>query len=125
MTRRPLSAGGAARLAALACSALALAAGQAAAQDCAAMSNCVLSVGAGANTEGITSLPPDPIEGPGFSISIDGVPDQDDGGFADRQRQADIALGAADIDLRFDGLGIRPRLDVQTLGEGPFASARR
>jgi ABC-type dipeptide/oligopeptide/nickel transport system ATPase subunit len=58
-------------------------------------------------------------------ISIDGVPDQGAAGFADRQRQADIALGAADIDLRFDGLGIRPRLDVQTLGEGPFASARR
>lgn len=85
------------------------------------MSNCVLSVDAGANTEGITSLPPDPMGGPGFSISIEGAPLQGAPGFADRQRQADIVLGEADVDLRFDGLGIRPRLDVQTLGEGPFA----
>jgi hypothetical protein len=121
MTRRPFPARGAARLAALTCSALALTAGQSAAQDCVEMSNCVLSVDAGANTEGLSSPPSDPIDGPGFSISIEGTPVQGAPGFADLQRQADIALSEADIEVRFDGLGIRPRLDVQTLGEGPFA----
>ncbi len=45
---------------------------------------------------------------------------------ADTQRQADIRLSDADVEVRFDGLGIRPRLDVhmQTVGEGPSRRGR-
>jgi hypothetical protein len=36
-----------------------------------------------------------------------------------------VALAESDIELRFDGLGVRPRLDVQALGPGPFAPGDR
>ncbi len=80
-----------------------------------------MQIDTGANTEGITEMPLEPISGDGFSISIDGAPVSGEAGFADQQRDADITLSDSDIDVRFDGLGVRPRLDVQTLGEGPFA----
>ncbi|PZR01126.1 MAG: hypothetical protein DI533_10105 [Cereibacter sphaeroides] len=89
-------------------------------EDCTDLTNCVTPVDVGANTEGITEMPMEPITGDGFSITIDGAPVIGDAGFADTQRRADIALSDSDIDVRFDGLGIRPRLDIQTIGEGPF-----
>ena len=86
------------------------------------MTNCVLGTGVGANTEDITELPIPPITGDGFSISFDGTPVVGGTGAADAQRRADIRLSDSDIDVRFDGLGARPRLDVQTVGDGPFAT---
>jgi hypothetical protein len=112
-------------LAALTASFAALTAGWAQAQDCTDLSNCVMQIDTGANTEGITEMPLEPISGDGFSISIDGAPVSGEAGFADQQRDADITLSDSDIDVRFDGLGVRPRLDVQTLGEGPFAPGQK
>lgn len=76
------------------------------------------------------------ISGPGFSISVDG--DRLSGGGVsekpaakqaskgvstsvkkavvkvDRQRDADLGLEAVDIQVKFDGLGVEPRLNVST-----------
>ncbi|MEP1443070.1 MAG: TonB-dependent receptor [Hyphomicrobiales bacterium] len=61
-------------------------------------------------------------DGLGFSISVDGEP-VSGGGIKppsqpktkpDRQRAEDVALEAVDIQVKFDGLGVEPRLNVAT-----------
>lgn len=59
----------------------------------------------------------------GFQISIDGAPVTQDGTVLTHAkpvvattRKQDIALEAADLAIKFDGLDIRPRLDVETVG---------
>lgn len=63
------------------------------------------------------------LEDDGFQISVDGDPVAEDGtilrGAAPveaRQRKQDIALAEAELAIKFDGLDIRPRLDVETVG---------
>ena len=61
-------------------------------------------------------------DGPGFSISVDGDPVAGGGSKGslpaktkpDRQRAQDVALEAVDIQVKFDGLGVEPRLNVIT-----------
>lgn len=68
--------------------------------------------------EGVAAL----ADGPGFSISVDGEPVSGGGVKApsqpktkpDRQRSEDVALEAVDIQVKFDGLGVEPRLNVIT-----------
>ncbi len=52
----------------------------------------------------------------GFSISIDGEALSGDPVVADVVRQTDVALANADVQVRFDGLGVEPRLDVEISG---------
>lgn len=82
----------------------------------------VVTMPAGANTEA-PDAPPVPAEG--FLIRVDDAPFMGDTGLAETslappQRRADRALADADIQVRFDGLGVVPRLDAQILGDGPF-----
>ncbi len=60
------------------------------------------------------------LDGPGFSISVDGER-VSSGGEApletqavDIQRQTDIDLDSVDIQVKFDGLGVKPILNVST-----------
>ena len=61
-------------------------------------------------------------DGPGFSITVDGDPVTGGGHKGsvapqtkpDRQRAEDVALEAVDIQVKFDGLGVEPRLNVIT-----------
>jgi hypothetical protein len=71
----------------------------------------VENVAAGENTESKTVLP---TKAPMFSISVDGqhlagtvVP-------KDLQRKTDLALEAVDIQVKFDGLDVKPILNVST-----------
>jgi len=66
----------------------------------------------GANTELSRPAP----AGTGFAILLDGVPVGGDRRLADQLRLTDIALEAADIQVKYDGLGATPRLDLQVLG---------
>lgn len=50
----------------------------------------------------------------GFSVSIDGKNFIGDNGAHDPQRQADLVLEEADIQVKFDGLDVNPTLAVQT-----------
>ncbi|PZX56107.1 TonB-dependent receptor [Cereibacter changlensis] len=99
--------------------------GLAFAPECSIGNSCVTAVTAGGNTEGVAQPPAAPIPGAGFLISIDGKAVTGDATLADRQRQADVALSDEDIDLRFDGLGVRPRLDAEVLGTGPYFAGDR
>lgn len=73
----------------------------------------VVSVPAGKNTErGVVTVAPE-----GFAISIDGRPVTGDARVVDKARAADRALEAADLRVTFDGLGTKPRLDLQTVGD--------
>ncbi|MFS4439130.1 hypothetical protein ACMA5I_13015 [Paracoccaceae bacterium GXU_MW_L88] len=54
-----------------------------------------------------------PDTGVGFQIVIDGQPLIGDERVEDSIRQTDLALADADIQIRFDGLGAKPRLDMQ------------
>jgi len=74
--------------------------------------NQVLNVDAPANTElGQETFA---IEGPGFSISVDGEPVAGSEQAVDVQRQTDIDLESVDIQVKFDGLGVDPTLNVTT-----------
>jgi hypothetical protein len=60
----------------------------------------------------------------GFQISVDGDPVAEDGTILRNTkpveatiRKQDIALAEADVAIKFDGLDIRPRLDVETVGK--------
>lgn len=60
----------------------------------------------------------------GFQISVDGVPVDEDGTIlrdakpvVATKRKQDIALAEASVAIKFDGLDIRPRLDVETVGK--------
>lgn len=57
-----------------------------------------------------------PQNSDGFILSIDGNPVNADPRFEDRIRKTDRALEKADIRVQFDGLGARPRLDLEILG---------
>ncbi|PPB79384.1 hypothetical protein LV82_02938 [Albidovulum inexpectatum] len=65
---------------------------------------------AGENSEWDRSRP---ISPEGFVLSIDGNPVVGDRRVEDRIRKADLALRAADIQVRFDGLETRKRLDLE------------
>jgi hypothetical protein len=74
----------------------------------------VVDVPAGENTEfdrNVAAAAP-----AGFVISVDGKTVGGDERMADRIRQADKALEAADIQVTFDGLSVRPRLDLEIVG---------
>lgn len=104
-----------------------------AAQECVAVNgvlpeNCRLPNGdiavrvpAQANTER-EQLPI--LSDEGFQISVDGAPVDENGTILKSakpvvatKRQQDIALARADVAIKFDGLDIRPRLDVETVGK--------
>ena len=53
----------------------------------------------------------------GFTIAIDGEPVVGDQRVEHLTRQDDIALSRADVIVQFDGLGAKPRLDLDMLGE--------
>ncbi|MCX7301086.1 MAG: hypothetical protein NTX73_12070 [Rhodobacterales bacterium] len=90
-------------------------------QACVAPSDCAMTFASGNNTGGVTALPIAPIVGDGFSISIDSSPAAGTWSAPASQSPADIRFSQDDIQVRFDGLGVRPRLDVQTAAPGPFA----
>ena len=65
----------------------------------------------GENTERVQSAPAGDLAADGFSISLD---DPAAAGSPDTQRATDRALQAADLQIKFDGLGATPRLNVST-----------
>jgi hypothetical protein len=65
----------------------------------------------GANTE--TTVPPD-INAPLFSVSVDGEHVAGTTIPKDLQRKVDLALEATDIQVKFDGLDVKPILNVST-----------
>ncbi len=69
---------------------------------------------AGTNTEFDPAGTPAPE---GFMISVDGQPVTGDRRMVDRIRRTDLALERADIQVTFDGLSVKPRLDLETLGD--------
>lgn len=73
----------------------------------------VVGIPVGVNTE--PSLPR-LDNSDGFVLSIDGVTLDGDPRIEDRVRQTDLALAAADIRVTYDGLDVRPRLDLRTVG---------
>lgn len=80
-----------------------------------------VTVPTGANTE-LSTVTPD-LGSDGFDISVDGAPVAQDGSIsaaprreASVNRQQDIALERADIAVKFDGLEVRPRLALGTVG---------
>ncbi len=106
--------------------ALSAATAQAQAPECAGwdeanrMAACdVVRLPVGHNTEALGGIAQPPIGGAGFLISIDGAPVAGNPALADTQRRVDLQLSAEDIELRFDGFGVQPRLDAQVLGRGP------
>ena len=84
-------------------------------EDCQrANSDIVVEMPVGENAEEITSRPGAGFPQLGFSISIDG--DTIAGAKAPNnpERDTDIAASAANVDVRFDGFGKRPMLNVAT-----------
>lgn len=71
----------------------------------------------GPNTEPETGPVP---QATGFSISINGAPVTGDPQVEDLARQADLALEDADVQVKYDGLDIRPRLDIEFIGDSGF-----
>ena len=66
----------------------------------------------------------------GFDISVDGHPVTSSGKIQEQTtvagaelRAQDLALSEADISVKFDGLDVRPRLDVETVGDQTEYSA--
>ena len=84
-------------------------------QDCArANADVVVRMPVGKNDELIRTRPGDNFETSGFSISIDnemiaGAPLR-----RDPRRDADIAASGRNVDVRYDGLDLRPVLNVST-----------
>jgi hypothetical protein len=70
-----------------------------------------VSVPPGANSEEQTAA--DQVPG-GFAISIDGEVVAGSRKLADRQRKTDKRLDAVDIEVKFDGLDVKPMLNVST-----------
>ena len=66
----------------------------------------------GANSERIEQA--FEIEGPGFSITVDGEQVVGEEQAVVEQRQTDIDLESVDIQVKFDGLEVRPILNVST-----------
>ena len=54
----------------------------------------------------------------GFAISIGGTPVAGDRVVADAARRTDVARSAADVRVQADGLGVRPRLDLEVVSVG-------
>ena len=54
----------------------------------------------------------------GFAISIGGKPVAGDRTVADAARRTDVARSKADIRVQADGLGVRPRLDLEVVSVG-------
>ncbi len=77
---------------------------------------------AGTNTEFDPAGTPAPE---GFMISVDGQPVTGDRRMADKIRRTDLALEKADIQVTFDGLSVKPRLDLETLGDPQGYRTRR
>ena len=65
----------------------------------------------GENTERVQSAPAGDLAADGFSISLD---DPAATASPDTQRATDRALQSADLQIKFDGLGATPRLNVST-----------
>lgn len=60
----------------------------------------------------------------GFAISINGVPlDSSDPQVEDQARRVDEVLERANIQVKYDGLDIRPRLDLEILGDADAYAA--
>ena len=75
----------------------------------------VVSVPSGANNElGRGRVR---VGGEGFLISIDGNPVVGDKRVEDLVRKTDIALSNADVQIKFDGLGAKPRLNLKLNGD--------
>ncbi len=53
----------------------------------------------------------------GFLISVNGETVHGDKRVEDVIRRTDIALSKADVQVKFDGLGVTPRLDLETVGK--------
>ncbi len=54
-------------------------------------------------------------EGEGYSISVDGEVVAGSQSLDDAQSKSDVALATADIQVKFDGLGVKPMLNVSTV----------
>ena len=76
--------------------------------------NIVVEMPVGANTERVESLPGGSFGATGFSISIEDKTIAGAPAPRDPQRRADVAASAIDVDVRYDGLNIRPLLNVAT-----------
>jgi hypothetical protein len=105
---------------------LAQTAGQTVADDCSLINgkvppNCqapnrdvVVQTIPGENTELDRQNIPAPE---GFMITLDGRPVNGDKQMLDLIRRTDLALERADIQVTFDGLSVKPRLDLEVLGQ--------
>ena len=87
----------------------------------------VITTPVGANVEG-NDVPDLGVDG--FEISVDGAPVATSGVVqktartkASVQRKQDVALAKAEVGVKFDGLDIQPRLDVNTVGSKTVYSA--
>jgi hypothetical protein len=69
----------------------------------------------GENTEGADESAEPVVPADGFSLSVDGEVIAGSGTVADHQRKTDVALEEADIQVKFDGLEVRPMLNVSTV----------
>lgn len=77
-------------------------------------SDVAVSIPTGVNTEQLLSSPGDGFDDIGFSLSIEGETVAGAASPSVPQRAQDIALAQADVQVRFDGLEVIPRLNVST-----------
>ena len=68
----------------------------------------------GENTEDESGPVP---EDTGFAISVNGQPVSGDKQVEDLTRLVDLALAQADVQIKYDGLDVKPRLDLEFLGD--------
>jgi hypothetical protein len=68
----------------------------------------------GENTEREAAADANEIEDQGFSIRVDGQEVAGDKTSADAQRRTDVDLEAVDIQIKYDGLEVKPALNVST-----------
>jgi hypothetical protein len=69
----------------------------------------------GENTETADDVTDPVVAADGFSLSVDGEVIAGSGTVADKQRTTDVAFDEADIQVKFDGLDVRPMLNVSTV----------
>ncbi|MBI1495531.1 hypothetical protein [Halocynthiibacter styelae] len=81
--------------------------------ECAANAQTVISMPVGENAEAAATAP----RAQGFAISVNGATPQGDTRLIEAQRRADVALAAADIQVRYDGLDQSRRLDANVIGD--------
>ena len=74
----------------------------------------IIVIPAGANTEQEAPADAALVGDQGFSISVDGEAVAGNKSAADEQRKTDVDLEAVDIQIKYDGLDVKPMLNIST-----------